>query len=250
MGREIGAVAFVVLWLGMPAAAQDDAGPLGYSYATYYVCDMATQSNMDNIVQANDYEVFDRWVDDGKLLAWGYLSHFTGGRWRRVQYHVSPTLEAALSAQATIFREIYEDNRAGGQARAEACEAHDDYVWALLQGSGPGTDRGAVSLSAYFVCDIARENRADEIVEMVQAPKLAELREAGKIASWGWSAHRLGGEYRRLQVITGADYASVMAARAELLQHANENHRALGTEFANICNSHTDYLWDIEHEAP
>ncbi len=230
--------------------AQDDDGPAGVTYATYYYCDVATQGAMDAVVEANEKAVFDRWVKEGKLIAWGYLSHSTGGRWRRVQYHVSPTLNEALNNQAAIFTEIYADNEAGGQARSDACAAHDDYVWAIQQGSPAGTDRGNVSLSVYYVCDINGQERADEIWAEANAPYLNQLQEDGTIASWGWSSHLLGGRYRRLQTITGADYASVVQANGGLSQYADDNYPELGEEFSSICGSHTDYLWDIVHEAP
>jgi hypothetical protein len=240
----------LVALVPLAAIAQDDLGPQGYSYVTYYVCDMAKQGNMDSIVENNEYAVFDKWVKDGKLLSWGYLSHFTGGRWRRAQYHVSPTMEAALKNQVDLVREIYADNRAGGQARSEACETHDDYLWALDQGSPAGADRGDVSLSVYFVCNTADQSRADEIFAEVYAPKLNAMQKEEKIGSWSWQSHVLGGEYRRLQTVTGADYTSVTAARMEAIQHVNRNHAALGHEFAQICGSHADYLWDIVHESP
>jgi hypothetical protein len=230
--------------------AQDDDGPAGFSYVTYHYCDVATQGSMDAVIETNEKPVFDKWVADGKLIAWGYLSHNTGGRWRRAQYHVSPTMADALNNQAAIFAEIYADNDAGGQARSAACAAHDDYVWALNQGSGAGTDRGDVSLSVYYVCDINREDRADEIVAETSGPRLNQMQEDGMIASWGWQSHRIGGRYRRLQTITGADHVSVIQARAELFQYMNENHSELAEEFTDICGSHTDYLWDIVHEAP
>jgi len=232
------------------ATAQDDDGPIGYSYVTYYVCDVATQGAMDNIVEANEQAVFDQWVEDGKLMAWGYLSHFTGGRWRRAQYHVAPTLAEALDNQAGIFSEIYADNNADGQARSEACEAHDDYVWALGQGSGPGTERGNISLSIYYVCEIAGQNRADEIFAAAYAPQLEAMTEDGKIASWSWQSHVLGGEYRRLQTITGADFPTVTEARLAAMRAVNETNPGLAREFSEICGSHSDYLWNIVHEAP
>ncbi len=245
-------IATAVLYglVSVACIAQDDDGPAGYSYVTDHYCDVATQGAMDAAIETNEKAVFDKWVADGKLIAWGYLSHNTGGRWRRAQYHVSPTMADALNNQAAIFTEIYADNDAGGQARSAACAAHDDYIWALDQGSGLGTDRGDVSLSVYYVCEFTRQERADEIVAEAQAPKLNQMQEDGTIASWGWQSHRIGGRYRRLQTITGADTASVVQARNDLLQHMNENHSELGEEFGDICGSHSDYLWDIVHEAP
>lgn len=237
----------MLAWLPLTAGAQED-GPIAFSYVTYYVCDVATQGNMDSVVEANDKPVFDQWVEDGKLIGWGYLSHFTGGRWRRAQYHVSESIEDALNVQASIFGEVYSDNREAGQARAEACEAHDDYLWAIQQGSPPSTERGSVSLSVYYVCDVTEQQRADEIFAQVFAPELNQYQEDGKIASWGWQAHVIGGRYRRLQTVTGDDYAGVNAARFEVQQKVNQEHPELGREFGKICNSHSDYLWDIVHE--
>ena len=240
----------ILILLPLAVGAQDESGPSGFSYVTYYVCDAATQRNLDDIVEANEYDALDEWVEDGRLLAWGYLSHFTGGRWRRAQYLVSPTLKDALKNQAEAFREIYADNRAGAQARAEACEAHDDYIWATNQGGRPGTERGSVSLSVYFVCSVADQARADEIFAEVYAPKLEALKEDGMIASWGWQSHVLGGRYRRLQTITGADHPTVAAARMETIRHAGKTAPELSREFDQICDSHDDYLWDIVHESP
>jgi len=237
-------------FMPLAATAQDDNSPQGFSFVTYYVCDIAKQGNMDDIVETNEYPVFDKYVEDGKLMAWGYLSHFAGGRWRRAQYHVSPTMEDALRNQVDLVREIYADNRAGGQARSEACSAHDDYLWALDQGSPAGAERGDISLSVYLVCNVAEEDRADEIFAEAYAPKLNEMQKDGKIATWSWQSHVLGGEYRRLQTITGTDIVSVTAARTEAIQHVNQKYGALAHEFSQICGSHADYLWNIVYESP
>ncbi len=225
--------------------AQEDEAPPGIVFGTYYYCDVATQDDMDEIVAANEAPVFDKWVEEGKLIAWGYYKHYTGGRWRRLQFHVSPSIEEALSNQDAIFEEIYADNAEGGQARSEACYGHDDYIWAADQGSGLAETAPAVSLSTYHVCTLTGQQRADEIFAEVYAPKLNELVEKGDIAGWGWNQHRLGGRYRRLATITGADHASVVAANGQVIGYANENHSALAEEFSSICGSHTDYLWDI-----
>jgi hypothetical protein len=236
--------------LAQYAVAQGEDRPAMVSYVTYYVCDVATQGNMDNLVAANEKPVFDQWVEDGKLVAWGYLSHFTGGRWRRAQYHVSPTIDDAFRVQDEIFRSMYEDNRAGGQARAEACEGHEDYVWSVDAGSAPGVERGDVSLSVYFVCDVADQRRADAIFAEIYAPYLDGLQADREIASWSWQSHLLGGRYRRLQTVTGEDYGAVNRARFGAIQHVNQNHPQLAREFAQICDEHEDYLWDIVHESP
>ena len=235
------------LVFGVQLAWAQDNDETAYIYATYYACDQATQGDMDTIVETNEKPVFDRWVEQGKLLGWGYYSHFTGGAWRRLQFHVSPTMADALNNQSAIFQEIYADNPAGGQARAEACGTHADYIWATGQVSAQPDEPPAVSLSVYYVCNFADEQRADEIFAEMAVPKLNELVEEGDITTWGWQMHRLGGRFRRLQVITGDDHASVVAARGQVLQHATENHPELAAEFGRICGAHTDYIWDIVH---
>ncbi len=225
--------------------AQEDEAPSAFIYSTYYYCDVATQDAMDDIVAATEAPVFDQWVEDGKMIGWGYYKHYFGGRWRRLQYHIAASIEEVLSNQDAIFNEIYANNPGGGQARSDACGGHDDYIWATDQGSGPADTAPAVSLSVYHVCSLTGQQRADEIFAEVYAPKLDELVEKGDIAGWGWSQHRLGGRYRRLATITGADHDSVVAANGEVIQYVNQNHSALAEEFSGICGSHTDYLWDV-----
>jgi hypothetical protein len=123
-------------------------------------------------------------------------------------------MEEALNNQNAIFNEIYSDNAEAGQARADACYGHDDYIWAAGQGSGPPEAAPAVTLSTYHVCSLTGQQRADEIFAEVYAPKLDELVKKGDIAGWGWNEHRLGGRYRRLGIISGADHASVVAANS------------------------------------
>lgn len=247
-GRYIGLL--TSLLLTTTAIAQDDEGPQGYLYATYYICDQAKQGNMDSLVRANEVPVFDKLVEDGTLTSWGYLAHFTGGKWRRAQYHVAPTLEGAFAAQLEVSSSAYTDDREGGLARAEACPGHDDYIWAAAQGGSRAGERGDVSLSVYFECSVADQARADEIFAEVFAPRLDRQMEEGRIASWGWLSHVLGGEYRRLQTMTGSDYASVAATRLDVLREVGREHPALAREFAEICYTHVDYLWDIVHETP
>lgn len=226
--------------------AQGEDPAQAYVYSTYHVCDLATQEQMDGVIEQYDKPVLDKAVEDGRMNAWGYYAHMTGGPWRRLQYHIAPTMEAVLENQQTVFAEIYQDNPAAGQARSAACARHDDYIWALLDGSGDGGDGDppAVSLSVYYVCDYTREEQADEMVAETFAPVLNQLVEDDKLAGWSWLAHRVGGKYRRLHTMTGASHAAVLAARAEVLQATGGQ---AGGGFGDICGSHTDYLWDIVH---
>ena len=230
--------------LSFVAWAQDDV-PESYTYVTYYVCDVASQSDMDEIVEQYEKPVFDNWVEEGKLTGWGYYAHYTGGRWRRLQWHAAPTLNEVINNQAAIFQDVYSDNSEAGTRRADACEAHDDYVWSDVLYGGPPTEPGNVSLSVYYVCDQSRENEADDIVRNVYAPMYEKLVEDGKLLGWGWSAHTLGGEIRRLGTALGSSYSQVLDARAEVIEQTQGNSAAAA--FSEICTSHSDYLWDVVH---
>ena len=73
----------------------------------------------------------------------------------------------------------------------------------------------------------------------------------GKIKSWGWLSHVIGGEYRCLSTMSADNYGDLLAARAEILETIyGDGENPAGKEFGEICTSHTDYLWDIEHQKP
>lgn len=244
--KNKGVAAVLMGLFAMTCMAQgEDDGPQAFVYSTYHICDLATQTQLDDVIEQYDKPVMDKAVEDGQMTGWGYYAHMTGGEWRRLQYHTAATIEALLRNQETVFAEIYGDNEEAGQARSNACAGHDDYIWAVLDGGeADGGEAPLSSLSVYYVCDFVRENEADEIVAETFAPVLNQLVEDGKLGGWSWLAHRVGGEYRRLQTFLGASHAEVLAARAELLQQTGGQS---GGGFGEICGSHTDYLWDIVH---
>ena len=63
-----------------------------FIYATYFYCDTATQEQADELVEKNNKPVYDAAVADGTIKGWGWLSHHTGGKWRRLKYHTSDTV--------------------------------------------------------------------------------------------------------------------------------------------------------------
>ncbi|MGB5131205.1 MAG: hypothetical protein WBO00_01215, partial [Steroidobacteraceae bacterium] len=66
----------------------------------------------------------------------------------------------------------------------------------------------------------------------------------GKLKSWGYLEHIVGGQYRRVETMGAADMKSLMAARAEIVQALTDN--PLGDTFTDICDSHTDYMWEVK----
>jgi hypothetical protein len=97
---------------------------------------------------------------------------------------------------------------------------------------------------------MARESRADELATTVFGPIYDRQVAAGRLASWGWMEHVVGGTWRRLLTMTANDEASLMAARAAIIDEIDASNEAAGKDFDEICGSHQDYIWTIRHEKP
>jgi len=229
------------------ALAQDEEQPEVYTYATYHYCTANMEDPADKIME-RDAPVMDKLVDDGAILAWGWMSHHTGGQWRRIRWHQSNSVIGVLEALGTIQAALDKangDNADDGAPFSSACPRHDDYVWQVVE-SGSKGERGKVGFSVYFTCDITREGRADEIMTARGKPVLDKMVEDGKLDSWSWQSHVIGGKIRKLQTMTAKDLPTLMAARAESLNLIYPDDSAAGAELADICGSHVDYIWNLD----
>jgi hypothetical protein len=252
--KRIITIILSALFLATPllgVAEEEAAAEETYIYGTYFYCNAAGEEAGDAEVAAFTKPAHEAALAAGKIKAWGYLGHHTGGKWRRLIYRSAGSIEALLASGPEINEAA--DAAAGedaGDAFGDACASHDDYIWQATSGSdGTGVSaRGKVGLSVYMVCSFNGEERADEIVAKEYAPIYNKYVENGSIASWGWLSHVVGGKYRRVETMTGKDYASLLAARGEIIGELLKTESA--EEFSNICTSHTDYLWNIIHEAP
>ena len=234
-----------VVLMAQEEEKEDDS----YVYATYFYCKVSKQEKADELIKKNSAPVYDAAVADGTINGWGWLAHHTGGKWRRIQYHSSNSIAGLLAAQDTIAKRM--DAAMGGadDGFSEICGAHDDYIWKSVAGSSADTKRGEAGLSVYHVCNIAKEERADDIVKGAFASVYDKAVADGKITSWGWSSHVVGGEYRRLATMTGANFPDLLKARGEILEAIyGDGDNAEANEFSSICTSHSDYLWNIQHE--
>jgi hypothetical protein len=245
----ISAVAAATAIASQGLIAQEEKAPEQYIYATYFYCDTSRQEEADELIKKNSAPIYDAAVADGTIGAWGWLAHHTGGKWRRLQYHTSDSIAGLLAAQETIG-ERSEQAGVTNDGFAQICNAHDDYIWRVIVGNELETERGTAGLSVYEVCDLSRETRADEIVKTVFAPVFNKAVADGKIASWGWNEHIVGGKYRRLMTMTGKDFPGLLKARGEILDAiwGEEGDNPVANEYGSICGSHSDYLWEITHE--
>jgi hypothetical protein len=70
----------------------------------------------------------------------------------------------------------------------------------------------------------------------------------GKLTSWGWFEHIVGGKYRRLATMSAGDVKALMEARAAVVEATEDN--AGGDVITEVCGEHTDYVWEIRAQAP
>jgi hypothetical protein len=70
----------------------------------------------------------------------------------------------------------------------------------------------------------------------------------GKLMTWGWNEHIVGGDYRRLSTISAVDVKSLLEARAALVEALQDN--PAGDTLTDVCPSHADYIWEIKSQAP
>lgn len=227
------------------ALAQDETAEI-YIYGTYSVCDLAQQDRADEIFKSLDQPLYEAAVADGSLGAYSYYAHQTGGKWRRGLFMVAPTIPALLAAQKKIGDQADAKNKKLGTEYSKICNAHDDYIWRSIAGTAGTATPGKAAFSTYFVCD-SREVQADAIVTQVFAPMYDKMVADGKLTSWGYLEHIVGGHIRRVATMTAADMNAVLAARAELNEMLSDN--PLGDTFTEICDSHDDYMWDVTASA-
>ena len=231
-------------------AQEEDAAPEIYTYATYFRCPGGPLERVDGLV-AEDEGRMDQLVEDGTISGWGWLAHNTGGQWRRLFYYQAGSLNALLDAGDAVQGDDDDDadDEDEGMTFGQICNSHDDYIWQVENGT-IGSERGASGFSVYHVCDINREERADEIIDTHVVPILNQFVEDGKLTSWGWSSHVVGGRFRKLQTMTAADHKSLLKARGEAIEALYGEDNEAGAELSDICGPHVDYMWDIVHETP
>lgn len=242
-------IAALALAAPLGLAAQDEPQEAeSYIYATYFYCDTAQEKEADELVKKNTAPIYDAAVADGTITGWGWLAHHTGGQWRRVQYHTSNSIEGLLAGQEAIGKRINEAGLAD-DGFPEICNAHDDYIWKREAGSTQ-QKRGSAGLSVYEVCNMNGEERSKELVKTVFAPVLDKAVADGKLTSWGWNSHVLGGKYRVLQTMTAKDNATLLKTRNEIIETLyGDGDDSPASEYSAICTSHTDYLWEVRHES-
>jgi hypothetical protein len=229
-----------------PAGAQEKENQI-YISATYFNCNAATVDKADDAVAKLFKGELDSMVKDGTVSSWGYLGKEVGGEWARAGYFTGSSLKAVLDAGDKL------DAMSGGQkpkpavtAFEQACGSGEDYIWHVLAGNDAHGHRGKSSFSTYYVCDQSRETQADALVKRVLAPMYDKLVADGKITTWAWAEHIIGGKYRRLATMTAENRDALIAAREGLVAAAE--HDPVDEAMTSICGSHQDFIWDVKDQ--
>ena len=244
-----GLIPFLLLALiQAPEPAQGQEEPQSVTFAVYYTCNPVSEARADEIAQNVLGPIFQRHVQSGDLTGYGWLAHRIGAEWRRASYYAASDLDALLATRDQILDEARTDHPDELAEFNQICGTHVDYLWSQVRGSDPTSTpntEGMVSLGSYFECDMAKEALADVLVRESIGDVYDRYVDAGRIASWSWMQHMMGGRVRRLLTMRGPDPASILNTWGELLQDLNTEMPDVMSEFSGICGLHDDYLWNV-----
>jgi hypothetical protein len=227
----------------LPAAAQSQENQV-YISATYFHCNSAMVAKADDAVAKLFKGELDSMVKDGTVSSWGWLGKYEGGDWERAGYFTGSSVKAVLDAGDKLG--ATSDGHPPVKAFEEACSSGEDYIWHVLAGNDAHGHRGKVSFSTYYVCDQSRETQADALVKQVIGPKYDKLVADGKLSTWAWAEHILGGKYRRLETMTAESRDALIATREGLVAAAE--HDPVAEAMTSICGSHQDFIWDVKDQ--
>lgn len=238
-------ISIFICALSVSALAASDAEST-FVYATYANCNVTGEEAGDKTFEQYFAPAYRASLESGDITGWGFLKHHAGGQWRRLSYHMGSSVTGVIKASDKMGEMLEEKGLTSRNNNyGKACHSHDDYIWELLQGNA-GEQRGTVGLSVYMICDMSREDHADELVDKEFAAAYDAQVKEGALTSWGWMSHVVGGEYRRLLTMSAANIDDLVKARTELL--GGFAGTAVAREFTSICGSHQDYLWEIAME--
>ncbi len=233
------ALAVGLLLLAPGVSAQDDPAIV---FGIYYRCSQGLEAQADEVVREVFAPVVQRHVDAGRLTGWLWLTHDQGGAWRKVLVTTGNDLGQMMQVRDEIIAELGDDDRM--TALFTACPGHDDYIWMGVDVSSNNPDAtGNATVSSYHMCNRSREGRADQIFTEVLAPLYQKHIDLGHLATYGFYLHRVGGVFRRLETVSGADHTTVLNMQGAVYEEAFATNPFAMQEFTEICQTHTDYLW-------
>jgi hypothetical protein len=103
--------------------------------------------------------------------------------------------------------------------------------------------KGPYIYATYFICDVSQQEHADELMQQTVKPILDAVLNDGSLLNWGWLVHNTGGHWRRALYYTAQRMETLFATENKLIADMHGKNKKLNEEFAKICNSHDDYIW-------
>ncbi|MGH7629001.1 MAG: hypothetical protein ACREOF_06355 [Gemmatimonadales bacterium] len=97
--------------------------------------------------------------------------------------------------------------------------------------------------ATYFQCDPSREARADALMREAIGPLLDQRVADKKLTAWGWLAHSLGGQWRRVSYSVAPTRDALLDAQSGVGAEMRSRQAKAWAEFNSICSSHEDYIW-------
>jgi hypothetical protein len=112
---------------GSRGSGDDSSGAA--SFSVYYVCDESREERADEIFKNDFAPIFDKFVEDGKIANWGWMSHWVGGKYRRLQTVSGSDHKSLLAARGELIEAMYGDDNEAGAEFTSICGSHEDYMW-------------------------------------------------------------------------------------------------------------------------
>ena len=247
-------MAALLCLLPLAAGAQENESPPTYAYATYFICSPDGETRADEIIATSFKPHYDAAVEHGDIQGWAWYQHFVGGQWRRLLVLMANDINSLIDASGALGEIISANTPEAGRAFSAICSSHEDYIWQTVDdvgGTAVTETRGDAGFSAYMICDMAKEERADELVREVFGPIYDQHLGEDGLQSWNWLSHIVGGEYRRALIMGASDHKTLMRERAKIIEKFGDRKlKRAADEFNAICGSHRDYMWDILIQTP
>lgn len=218
--------------------------------ATYYECDVLREAQADNLVENIIGPAIEKHIEAGDVSAWGYWTHRAGGNWSRIFAGVYPDIESLMTGRDAIIAKLSQGAVASATREfLDICPSHKDYFWSIDAASAPIDDlvreEGMANYSSYYTCDMSRSERLAEIIALA-SPEMNAAVTDGLLDSWMWGGHIMGGPETHVFSYRGASHASLLTGIHQLQSRLFAKHPDETREFAEICSTHQDYLWDIK----
>lgn len=111
-----------------PGNEPEARGEAGFSI--YFVCN-GDESRADEIVQDVFAPVYNKHVENGNIVSWGWMEHFIGGEYRRVATMTAADFKGLLKARSAIISELDSEHEEEFAEFDSICGSHSDYMWAV-----------------------------------------------------------------------------------------------------------------------